>query len=175
MLIGCGFDVETFSPEVGESPLAGESPHDTVLRLARSKARAASADSGTPVVAGDTLVILSGRPLGKPRDNTEAVYSLEALSGRWHEVASGWCVRCGGIEDSGVAVTRVKFRDLQEGEAIDYVRSGEGRDKAGAYGIQGLGGELVAAVEGSYSNVVGLPLLPVLRCLGDLRCRLAQA
>jgi len=175
LLVGCGYTVETCSPEIDETISPDESPHEATLRLARGKARAAPADSRTPVVAGDTLVILAGRPLGKPRDETDAVSTLEALSGRWHEVASGWCVRCGEMEDSGITVTRVRFRDLEAGEAVDYVKTGEPLGKAGAYGIQGLGGELVATVDGSFSNVIGIPLLPVLRCLDDLRCRLSRA
>lgn len=174
LLDRCGFTIETNLPEVDESPLAGESPHETLLRLARMKARVATAGPDTPVVAGDTLVILRGRSLGKPTDDSEAASFIEALSDRWHEVASGWCVRCAGTEDSGVTVTRVRFRNLEASEIRTYIRSGEGKDKAGGYGIQGLGGELVAAVDGSFSNVIGLPLLPVLRCLNALRCRFAS-
>ena len=96
---------------------------------------------------------------------------LAALSGADHEVTSGWCVRLGDELLEGVEVSQVRFRELSSDQIDRYVDSGEPLDKAGAYGIQGIGRELVEAVRGSWSNVVGLPVVPVLAALRDLMVR----
>jgi len=155
--------------EVDESPWPRESPAAYVRRLARMKAeagRAAAADCMLPVLAADTTVVLDEAILGKPRDADDARAMLARLAGRQHEVLTGVALidRSGAIEDL-VVVTRVIFRALDARSVAAYVASGEAADKAGAYGIQGLGGALVERIEGSYSNVVGLPLTETLTLL----------
>lgn len=147
-----------------ESPRAGETACSLVARLAETKARAAlqrAADDAPGVILGaDTEVVIDGCVLGKPGHPEEAANMLRRLSGRAHDVLTGvYLVRsddgrgCGGVER-----TVVTFRELDEATLRRYVSSGEGLDKAGAYALQGRGAELVTGVEGSWSNVVGLPL-----------------
>lgn len=119
------------------------------------------------ILGADTIVVLDGRIFGKPSTPLEAVGMLQALSGRMHEVITGMCLlRPGGkVRRSYSAATRVTFKDLSIREIEAYVRTGEPLDKAGAYGIQGIGAFLVRSVEGSYTNVVGLPLCETLEWL----------
>ena len=146
-------------------------PDQVVLENARRKARAGlerwtadrGASPGTRVLGVDTDVALDGRLLGKARDEAGARARLAALSGRAHEVLGGVCVieapGAGDVEErSGVARTVVEFRDLDEYEIARYLASGEWRDRAGAYAIQGLGSSLVASLQGDLSNVIGLPI-----------------
>lgn len=167
MLERAGFSVRAIPADLDECPRPGERAEELVRRLAEEKA-AAVAGLATPaewVVAGDTVVVLAGELLGKPSDDADAARMLRALSGRWHEVLGGWCVRRGDRGLSGLARTRVRFRGLDEREIAEYVASGEPRDKAGAYAIQERGGAFVESVEGSFSNVVGLPLGAVLSAI----------
>ncbi|MGE3775187.1 MAG: nucleoside triphosphate pyrophosphatase, partial [Gammaproteobacteria bacterium] len=155
--------------EVDEAPWPRESSAAYVRRLARMKAeagRAAAVERSLPVLAADTTVVLDGAILGKPRDADEARAMLRRLGGRVHEVLTGVALidRSGAIDDI-VVVTRVAFRALEPHSIEAYVASGEPADKAGAYGIQGLGGALVECIDGSYSNVVGLPLAETLALL----------
>jgi septum formation protein len=156
--------------EVDETPIAGEVPVDYVLRLARAKAKAGqvAASSPAPVLAADTTVVLSGEILGKPANDSEARHMLRRLSGVWHEVLTGVALAHATL-DTRVVSTRVQFRALNDAEIDCYVASGEPADKAGAYGIQGLGGALVTRLEGSYPNVVGLPLAESLALLRNAR------
>jgi septum formation protein len=158
-----GVDFEVRPANVDESPMAGELPEDYVIRVATDKARALAARQA--VLAADTAVVLDGELLGKPATADEARSMLRRLSGRPHTVYSGVVLR----DDSGCRVCRVattvRFRALGAGEIAAYVGTGEPMDKAGAYGIQGLGGAFVTAIEGSYSNVVGLPLAETLALL----------
>lgn len=149
-------------------------PEEVVLENARRKARAglelSGAGEGTLVLGVDTDVALDGRLLGKPADISGARERLEALSGRSHEVLSG--VVCvggpGEPERAGVARTEVRFSDL-DGSTIDlYLASGEWRDRAGAYAIQGLGSILIAEMRGDFSNVVGLPVALLLHLAPNL-------
>lgn len=148
--------------EVDETPRPGEPPADYVQRLACEKARAGRAAAGggaAPVLAADTTVVVDGAVLGKPADAADARRMLERLAGRAHEVFTGVALAdARGDLRCIVARTRVRFRALSPREIAAYAASGEPLDKAGAYGIQGLGGALVAGIDGSYSNVVGLPL-----------------
>lgn len=128
-----------------------------VLRLAREKARAAAGD-GEVVVAADTAVVVDGESFGKPVNREHALAMLAQLSGRDHEVLTGVAVCANGRVDAAISRTRVSFRAISRDEALHYWRTGEPRDKAGAYGIQGLGGVFVSNIEGSYSGVVGLPV-----------------
>ncbi len=167
ILAGFGLEFERRPVAVVETVRAGEDPAAAVERLAREKAAAAEAAlredgalQGDPViVAADTLVVLDGRALGKPGDDDEAREMLRALSGRAHRVLTGVAVRVPSRSFlvSGVSGTGVRFRDLGEAEIEALVRSGEARDKAGGYGIQGLAGALIDGIEGDYLNVVGLP------------------
>ena len=157
-----GLEVEVRPVSVHETVRPGETGVDAAERLAREKAEAAACSDGEVLVAADTLVVLDGESMGKPADDAEARAFLERLSGRTHEVVTGYCVRRGDRLATDHVTTRVRFRDL-DGPTIDaYVASGESADKAGAYGIQGRGAALVESLEGSYSNVVGLPLTEVL-------------
>jgi len=154
---GYAFDVEP--AHVDESGLAGEAPRAYVLRVAALKARAVAASHPDDLVlAADTTVVIDGLMLAKPSDDDDARRMLGLLSGRTHDVLTGVVLVCAGRESSAVADTRVRFRPLTRAEIDWYVASGEPQDKAGAYGVQGLASRFVEAVDGSYSNVVGLPV-----------------
>lgn len=146
---------------------------DWVLDLATAKAQAIPAADDRVVLAADTVVIKEGTVFGKPRDREEAMAMLRQLSGSVHEVMTGVCVlRHPGAASSerkvygDVEITKVYFRRLSEREISAYVETGEPLDKAGAYGIQGIGALLVERIEGCYYNVVGLPLVLTRRLLG---------
>jgi septum formation protein len=144
--------------DIDETPRPDEAPEAYVLRLAREKARAvASRFPGAWVLAADTTVVLGRELLGKPRDAAEAREMLSRLSGRTHEVHTGVAL-AGRAEEALVVRTRVTFRTLGPEEIAWYASSGEPLDKAGAYAVQGKGGFLVEALEGSPTNVIGLPL-----------------
>lgn len=119
-----------------------------------------------PVLAADTVVTIGRRILGKPGNEKEAADMLRALSGKTHEVLTGVAVIRDGCMQSAVEKTEVTFRILNNDEIKDYIHTGEPMDKAGAYGIQGLGARFVVAVKGSWSNVVGLPKALTLKLLG---------
>lgn len=143
----------------GVEELTGGDPNVEVLENARLKANAARATGPARlVIACDTDVVLDGKALGKPADETEAREYLDRMSGRPHEVLSGLVVLADGEERSGVERTTVVFKDLTEAEKERYVRFGEWRGRSGGYAIQTLGSTLVERVEGSVSNVVGLPV-----------------
>ncbi|EKF74163.1 maf protein [Alcanivorax hongdengensis A-11-3] len=147
------------APDIDETPQPGEAPLAYVRRMAREKAAAgATGQSDQAVMGADTAVVLGEQILGKPRDDAHALAMLTALSGREHQVISAVCIHCAAGENVQQSLTRVHFRALDKATLQAYVATGEGRDKAGAYGIQGLGGALVATLNGSYSGVVGLPL-----------------
>jgi septum formation protein len=159
--------------EIPEDELPGETPEAHVVRLARAKAREVA---GRPQVAGrwflgsDTIVLRDAAILGKPRDATEAAAMLRSLSGRSHRVLSGYAVfdRRSGATVSGAVSTTVRFKELTEAEIAGYIATGEPFDKAGAYAIQGIGAFMVLTIEGSYTNVVGLPLCEVVEVLERL-------
>jgi septum formation protein len=145
---------------VEETPMEGP-PENIVIHWAEAKARdVASLYHDRPVLGADTMVFKDGVLLGKPANRSEAVQMMENLSGEWHTVYGGvalaWHSR--GLFFSFAEATRVKFRDLSPDETAAYVDSGEPMDKAGAYGIQGLGCVLVEKIEGCYFNVMGLPI-----------------
>jgi septum formation protein len=160
-----GVEFRVVEPDVEE--LAEGDPRDLVRENALRKARAVE----TPdlVLGADTAVVLDGHVFGKPADQAEAEAFLMSLSGRTHEVMTGIAVRePGGAERADVAVTKVRFRPLQPEDLAWYLRSGEWRDRAGAYAIQGRGAALVEGIEGDYWNVVGLPVAALLRLVPDL-------
>lgn len=147
-------------PAIDESVYPGEKPGDYVARMAREKARAGQGLAGenVAVLGADTSVVLNDEPLGKPDDETHAMELLRRLSGTRHQVLSGVCVSLAAEHHLCVVETEVWFAELSEALIRDYVATGEPMDKAGGYGIQGFGAVLVARLNGSYSNVVGLPL-----------------
>jgi septum formation protein len=148
---------EVVVPQYDEQP-TGADPAGEVERRAQGKARSvADAAGDRPVLGVDTEVVLGGRVYGKPRDASEAEAMLEELSGRTHEVVSGLCLLTAAWEELRHAATRVSFRVLTPREIGLYVASGEWRERAGGYAIQGLGAALVERIEGDYLNVVGLP------------------
>ncbi len=168
MLAKAGFAFEIVAPpEDDNNLLADLSPSDLVQTQALLKARAVALERPGEVVLGaDTVVALYGRILGKPADEKEAITMLNDLSGRVHEVLTGFCLVMGEKVLHKEAVrTRVEFRRLESWEVEAYAASGSSLDKAGAYGIQDLGGGLVKSIEGSYTNVVGLPLAEVVEVL----------
>lgn len=155
--IGLAFSV--LKVDVDESLREGERPADYVVRLAREKAEAGLAQvDGGVVVAADTTVVIGDEVLGKPASEVEAFAMWQRLSGRMHQVLTGVAVGDARHIDAVMVSTQVHFRTISQAEMEAYWRSGEPRDKAGGYAIQGLGAIFVDAIEGSYSNVVGLPL-----------------
>ncbi len=159
-LEGLGLDFVVAVANVPEIHLAGELPVDFVRRLAKDKAMAVGVDhSGAWVLGADTVVVLENEILGKPRDPDDALAMLTRLAGQTHEVWTGFAICRGSSEVVGRAVrTEVKFVGASQDVLAAYVATGEPLDKAGSYGIQGQGGVLVERIDGSYSNVVGLPL-----------------
>jgi nucleoside triphosphate pyrophosphatase len=186
LLRAAGFTFDTVVVDVDESVRSGEKPADYVRRLAMEKSAAAltvvasgfsrTTDSppggGLHIVLGaDTAVVVDGEILGKPRDDRDARAMLERLSGRPHDVLTGISLRCTAGELGGVERTAVWFAPLSAEDVAWYLSSGEGRDKAGAYAIQGLASRFVSRIDGSYANVVGLPVAKVaelLRVIGLL-------
>jgi septum formation protein len=169
ILEALGIEFEVLVPEVDE--LTEGDPEEVVLENARRKARAVDGvPKGIPVLGVDTEVVLDGRVLGKPADREQARRRLEKLSGRTHVVLSGVVVLPGrGAEErSGVSRSEVSFRSLEEATIAMYLDSGEWRDRAGAYAIQGLGSVLVDRVEGDLSNVIGLPVRELLELAPEL-------
>lgn len=159
LLRAAGFDFETQPVEVDEVPRVAEPPHQYVVRLAREKAESvARARPDAVVVGADTAVVIDESILGKPDDPEEAAWMLTRLSGRTHEVLTGICVCCNGSTRAAVETTRVRFRPLSPEEIQAYASTKEPYDKAGAYAIQGAASRFVEAIEGSHSNVVGLPV-----------------
>ena len=155
-LTGIPFQVITADAE----ELKTGEPHTLVMENARQKARAVwEKHPGRIVLGADTIVYQDGRVLGKPRDDADARDMLNSLSGNWHSVFTGVClIDPSGQEDVRYDEARVHFVTLTEQEIDWYISSGEPRDKAGAYAVQGRAGMFVSRIEGSYSNVIGLPM-----------------
>ena len=160
-------EFEQQSVDVDETPRANEAAGELVLRLASAKALAVSA-ADRVVLAADTAVVLDGEVFGKPAGREHALEMLARLSGREHTVLTGVAVSAGSELSTALSQTEVRFREIGRDEALQYWQSGEPRDKAGAYGIQGKGGVFVSHVSGSYSGVVGLPVF-------ETACLLAAA
>jgi len=172
LLAAAGFDFDVHPVDIDERPRPDEAPDAYVRRLAHEKSAAAAGSSpdlnARVVIGADTAVVLDGKILGKPRDADEVRDMLERLSGRRHDVLTGLSLRRGGRELGHVERTAVFFVRIGDAEIDWYVKSREGMDKAGAYAIQGLGSRFVARIEGSYSNVVGLPVSAVYALLKTL-------
>lgn len=162
-----GIPFRIAAADVDETVLPGESGREAAVRLARAKAAATgSLHRDAWVLAADTLVLIDGAVLGKPRDDADAAAMLRRLSGREHVVVTAVSLlRNGGPELATVEESRVRIAPLDEEEIDWYVATGEPRDKAGAYAVQGLGARFVESVDGSFSNVMGLPARSVYRLL----------
>ena len=161
-------DFKVSAPNVDESVEEGLSPAQIVEELSQRKARAAKrAGPRDIIIAADTVVALDGTVLGKPRDQEDAFAMLSALSGREHHVYTGVTVLQGERSVTEHEETAVAFRALEPDEIRGYIATGEPMDKAGAYGIQGLGALLVSGIRGDYCNVVGLPVFRLGRILGQ--------
>ena len=163
-------DFEISVPDIDEHMDRQLTPDVLVATISAEKARAAAALVGDPdalVIAADTVVTLDGQVLGKPRDRADAVRMLTGLSGRQHQVYTGFTVLRGDKLVSRSECTQVFFRALIAEEIQAYVDTGEPMDKAGAYGIQGIGSLLVEGISGDYFNVVGLPVCALGRVLSD--------
>jgi septum formation protein len=172
---GIAFTVQP--ADINETPLAGESPQDCAERLAREKALAVFQDrEGDYVLGADTIVVVDGAILGKPRDRDDAERMLRMLSGRKHAVITGVCLvnpvvsgqwsvarKTDLLTASGT--TLVTVCEVSDKEIRDYVATGEPMDKAGAYAIQGIASRWIPRIEGDYGNVVGLPVALVYRML----------
>lgn len=154
-----GIEVEV-RPAAFDELSTGKMADEVVLANAVGKCQAVCAVDGdkVPVIAADTVVVLDGQILGKPKDAADAVRMLTELSGRTHKVLTGVAVSFDGRQLAEVCETEVIFRTLTAAEIADYVATGEPLDKAGAYGIQGRGAVFVEKINGCYNNVVGLPL-----------------
>ena len=160
--IGVVFD--QISAPVEEKIAASETPLDYVQRLALDKANAGLAEVQrlglklAPVLGADTLGILGNQLLEKPHDEKDAAVMLRSLSGQTHQVITALALTDGHKTETALSITQVNFRHLSDEEIAAYWQTGEPRDKAGGYAIQGLGAVFVQSIQGSYSNVVGLPL-----------------
>ena len=155
-----------------ETPLEGEASIDLVKRLAEIKGAGVKKGADELVISADTIVCLAGQSLGKPKDKQHCIEMLMALSGRRHEVVTGVCLRFGEQKLSTTVTTGVTMGVISYAEASRYWESGEPTDKAGAYAIQGYGAVYVTSIEGSYSNVVGLPLYETAQMIEQLGCSL---
>jgi septum formation protein len=152
--------------DVEETPRPAESPLSVVQRLAKEKATAVQRLHPTAaIISADTVVVCNQEILGKPSSPEEARHMLQKLSGRTHQVLTGVCLLHGETCRVQVSSTGVQFYPLSEAEIDTYVKSGEPLDKAGAYGIQGLGARFIEKIDGCYFNVVGLPVSLVYRML----------
>jgi septum formation protein len=177
LLAAAGYAFQVHAVNVDERPRGGESPSDYVARLAADKAAKAldelagrrdGVSDDLMVLGADTAVVVGGEILGKPRDVQDGERMLRELSGRTHEVLTGVAIRSRASGTGAVARTLVQFAPLDAQDVAWYVASGEGRDKAGGYAIQGLAARFIPRIEGSYSNVVGLPIETVHRLLQEL-------
>jgi septum formation protein len=154
-----GVPHETVESDIDETPRPGEAPSEFVIRIALEKARAGRESAGPrlPLLAADTAVVVDDEILGKPGNRDEALAMMERLSERSHKVLTGVALLDEGAH-SRLSVSRVTFRAVSRQEAEAYWKSGEPADKAGGYGIQGIGAMFISRLEGSYSGVMGLPL-----------------
>jgi septum formation protein len=171
-----GIEFEVLVADIDESVRAGEPAEDYVQRMAQEKSTAV-VTRGAVTLGADTVVVKSGRILGKPVDQDDAVAMLRLLADDWHLVMTCVALHDGQRTDTELVVTKVLFGPISEARAIDYWHTGEPADKAGGYGIQGIGSIFASKIEGSYSAVVGLPLAETERLLERFgidtwRCRI---
>ncbi len=166
LLTTAGVEFEVLVSDADETIPEGTLPVDAAMLTAEKKALAVAEKCTDAVVIGaDTIVVLDGRILGKPKDEADAKAMLRFLSGREHEVITGVCLTDGIKTEKFAQVSKVKFYELTDAEIAAYVATKEPNDKAGAYGIQGKGCVLVEGIEGDYFNIVGLPVAATVRAL----------
>jgi septum formation protein len=166
-LIGIAHDV--VPADINESVRGRESPSRHAERLAREKAEAvAGSDPNLVAIGADTIVLIDGKILGKPTSAVDAGSMLSLLSGRTHKVVTAVAVARGNKVRSAVEQVSVKFRKLSDDEIDAYIATGEPLDKAGAYGIQGYGATIVERIDGDYFAVMGLPLVRLVKLLGEV-------
>lgn len=172
LLSQIGIEFESVIASIDETPLPNEKAADYVKRLAIAKAQAGQQHIKTskPVLGSDTIVVRDEALLGKPRDKQEAMAMLLSLSERSHTVMTAVAIVNNDCVICEVVATSVTFREISEQEALNYWLSGEPKDKAGGYGIQGLGAQFVEKINGCYFNVVGLPLMKTQQMLNSLQC-----
>jgi len=168
LLLAAGIAHIVRPSSVREHRQRGESATEFVRRIAEDKARAVIASPRDVVLAADTVVCLDEEVFGKPSSDEDAARMLRRLSGRDHWVHTGICILSGPRRILDVSSTKVSFVELTEDDIQGYTRSGEPRDKAGAYAIQGLASKFIRSIEGCYHNVVGLPVSLVYRHLKAL-------
>ena len=169
LLSQLGVSFETCPADIDETPLASELPEEYVVRMAVEKAQVISNRFPESWILGsDTSVILDGVIMGKPENETDALNMLSSLSGKTHQVLTAVALVCQQQVKTRLVSTDVVFRDISPELAKAYWETGEPADKAGSYGIQGMGGMLVRSIEGSYSSVVGLPLAETADLLMDI-------
>ena len=172
LLQSVGIQFEIIAPSSDESLLSKENPEDYALRLSKEKALSVSQnlDGNTLVIGADTIVVVDNKILGKPKDEEDAKIMLSKISGRAHHVLTAFSITKGEHEilHTHIVGTEVIVKTLEPQEIEGYIKTGEPMDKAGAYGIQGVGAFMVKEVRGSYTNVVGLPLVEVLESLKKL-------
>lgn len=171
-----GLQISVLPADIDESRVGQETGEEQLLRLAGAKAHRVMMDlppdlKDYPLLAADTEVLLEGRPLGKPESNEAAVQNLARLSGRQHQVKTALTLVKANQWLTAVVTTQVQFRSLSDEEIRGYVATGESLDKAGGYAIQGRGAALVERLDGSYTNVVGLPLETLTQLLAELGYR----
>ena len=166
LLRNFGIEFEVVPANLPEEQLPGEDAHAFAQRLAKEKAKAVGQQHPQNFVLGaDTIVLINGEVLGKPRDAEDARRMLRMLSGKTHEVATAVCLAGPGGEETAIERTQVTMSEIPESEIADYIASGEPMDKAGAYAIQGGAKKWISRVEGDYFNVVGLPVPLVVEML----------
>ncbi len=167
-----GLRFEVIPSLIDEIPLRDESPEDFALRTSTEKALSVSRslDSDSVVIGADTIVVIGGEILGKPKDEEEATIMLEKIAGREHRVITGFSIVKPEAEIlyRNLVESRVKIKTLAPCEIEGYIKTGEPMDKAGAYGAQGIGAFMIEEIHGSYTNVVGLPIAQVIDVLTRL-------
>lgn len=166
LLTTAGVEFEVLVSEADETVPEGTAPKDAAIMTAEKKALAVAESCRDSIVIGaDTIVVIDGKILGKPKDEADAADMLRTLSGREHDVITGVCITDGEKTEKFAQVSRVRFYSLTEDEITAYVATKEPMDKAGSYGIQGRGCVLVESIEGDYFNIVGLPVAATVRVL----------
>lgn len=171
LLTMLGYEVEAHVSDVDESAVSAESPEMLAIALSKAKAEAVSKELQAidlPIIAADTIVCVGSEILGKPKDRNDAERMLKLLSGKRHQVHTGYTVIINGNVISSCDSSFVIFRDISENELAAYLDSGEPYDKAGAYGIQGKAGAFVERIEGDFFSIMGLPICKISKILNSI-------